>query len=73
MQFLDEYIIISIVRGLMPAIRAHTYLDPGSGSFILQLIVASLLGGLFVMRRYWSRITTFIQNLFNQEDDTDQE
>ena len=71
MQFLDEYLIDSIVRGLMPAIRAHTYLDPGSGSFILQLIVASLLGGLFLLRRYWNKIISFFRNLFTRDNNKD--
>ena len=68
--FYDNF-LFSMIWGLMPAARAHAYLDPGSGSFILQLIVASLLGIIFVMRRYWGKISMFIRNLFIKEDDTD--
>ena len=32
------------------------YLDPGSGSFILQLLVAGILGGLVALRMYWGKI-----------------
>jgi hypothetical protein len=32
------------------------YLDPGSGSFILQLLIAGLLGGLVALRMSWSKI-----------------
>jgi hypothetical protein len=32
------------------------YLDPGSGSFILQLLVAGILGGLVAIRMYWDKI-----------------
>lgn len=32
------------------------YLDPGSGSFILQLLVAGILGGLVALRMSWSKI-----------------
>jgi len=32
------------------------YLDPGSGSFILQLLVAGILGGLVALRMYWNKI-----------------
>jgi len=71
MNYLNDYHLLSMIRGLMPAVRAHAYLDPGSGSFILQLIVASLLGLLFVMRRYWGKISMFFRNFFNREDDTD--
>lgn len=44
---------VNLARGLAaPA----AYLDPGSGSFILQLLVASLLGGLVALRMSWSKI-----------------
>ena len=38
---------------------AHAYLDPGSGSYILQLILAGLLGAAVAVRIYWKRIKGF--------------
>ena len=35
------------------------YLDPGSGSFLLQLLIAGLLGLAVAVRAYWSRIKKF--------------
>ncbi len=32
------------------------YLDPGSGSFLLQIILASILGALFVAKSYWNKL-----------------
>jgi hypothetical protein len=32
------------------------YLDPGSGSYILQILLAGLLGGFFIVRANWKRI-----------------
>jgi len=32
------------------------YLDPGSGSFLLQLLLAALLGGAFAVKIYWKKI-----------------
>jgi hypothetical protein len=32
------------------------YLDPGSGSFIIQLLIAALLGASVAIRLYWTRI-----------------
>ena len=37
------------------------YLDPGSGSFILQLLVATLLGGAFLLKAYWQKIISFFR------------
>lgn len=44
------------------------YLDPGSGSFILQLLLASLLGGLFIVKTYWQKITRGVQKLFSRRE-----
>ena len=51
------------------------YLDPGSGSFILQLILATLLGGLLILRSYWSKVKDFLVGLFSRvksEDEQDE-
>ncbi len=34
------------------------YLDPGSGSFLIQLLLAVLLGAGVAVRMYWSKIRT---------------
>lgn len=43
---------------------AYAYLDPGSGSYIFQLLMAGLLGMLFVMKTFWGRIISFFKRLF---------
>ena len=45
------------------------YLDPGSGSYLLQLLIAGILGGLFVLRGYYGRIKSFIVGLFSTPED----
>lgn len=35
---------------------ARAYVDPGSGSFILQLAIASLMGALYALKSQWRRI-----------------
>ena len=42
------------------------YLDPGSGRFLLQLLLAGILGGLFVVKMSWSRIKGFFRRLFTR-------
>lgn len=51
-----------------PLESGNAYLDPGSGSFLLQILLAALLGGLFVLRSYWGKVKTFFANLFSKED-----
>ena len=58
---------------LFPA-NAYAYLDPGSGSYILQLALAALVGGLFAIRLFWGRIKSFFGERFsNQETDEQDE
>jgi len=37
------------------------YLDPGSGSFLIQLIIASALGAALIIRTSWGRIKSFFK------------
>jgi len=39
---------------------ARAYLDPGSGSFILQMILGAFLGGLFTIKVYSRKVKSFI-------------
>lgn len=42
-------------------LSTEAYLDPGSGSFILQILLATLLGLGFVLRGYWSKLISFFK------------
>jgi hypothetical protein len=35
------------------------YLDPGSGSYILQVIIAAVLGAGFFIKNFWVAIKAF--------------
>jgi hypothetical protein len=35
------------------------YLDPGSGSYLVQMIIAGILGVLFYFKNLWWRIKDF--------------
>jgi hypothetical protein len=43
------------------------YIDPGSGSFLVQALVASAAGIAVAVRRYWSEIKAF----FGRSSDSD--
>ena len=36
---------------------AYAYMDPGSGSMIIQILLATLLGSLFMLKAFWHRFT----------------
>ncbi|MBP7832393.1 MAG: hypothetical protein KA035_01340 [Candidatus Levybacteria bacterium] len=47
---------------------AHAYLDPGTGSYILQIAAAALFGSLFALKVWWRQITGFISGIFGRKD-----
>ena len=42
------------------------YLDPGSGSVLLQLLLAAILGAGVILRSQWSKI----KSLFGRKDES---
>jgi len=41
------------------------YIDPGSGSYLVQMIIAAVLAGLFYLKNIWSKIRNFFRNKKN--------
>lgn len=39
----------------------YGYIDPGTGTYIFQMVVAMLLGSLFAIKRFWTKITGFFK------------
>ncbi len=48
-QRVEKITAVTIV-GLVVAAPSYAYLDPGSGSFLTQVVVASIVGGLVAFR-----------------------
>jgi hypothetical protein len=49
------------------------YLDPGTGSLILQMLIAGIVGTMFTIKLYWYQFKAFIAKFFGlkkkSEDD----
>jgi Na+-translocating ferredoxin:NAD+ oxidoreductase RnfD subunit len=44
--------------------KSYAYIDPGTGSYMLQLIIGALLGIGFYIRSSWKKIFQLGKNLF---------
>lgn len=53
---------------LLSPTSAHAYLDPGTGSYVVQMIIAGLLGAAFAVKMYWLRIKRFVSGLFSKNE-----
>jgi hypothetical protein len=38
----------------------HAYIDPGSASYVFQLLVGGALGALFILRSYWNGLKAYV-------------
>lgn len=46
---------------------AYAYLDPGSGSMILQAILGFIAAALATVSYYWEKVKTFLSKLFRKK------
>lgn len=55
--------IFLVILGLTITNGAYAYLDPGTGSIILQGLIAGIVGFLFVIKLYWMKFKRFLIKL----------
>lgn len=60
-------LLVPICLAVALSPQAHAYIDPGTGSVILQALVAGVLGSLFVIKTYWAKLTGFFRNKDRRE------
>ncbi len=48
--------------------NALAYLDPGTGSIILQALLAAIVGSVITLKLYWLRVKSFIASLFSSNN-----
>ena len=59
-------LLISLTR------PAHGYIDPGSGSFFIQMLLGVLLGGAFMIKTFWGRIKESLSELIGSKEETNE-
>ena len=60
--FIAMFLLVSEIGGTL-----HAYLDPGTGSIGLQIILGGIVAVLATARLYWMRIKSFV--LRRREDE----
>ena len=49
-QFKTSGVVFSLPPLIFAAYNIHAYIDPGTGSLIIQILIASFVGGLFLIK-----------------------
>jgi len=58
-------ILLSVFLLPMVYQNVHAYIDPGTGTLIIQFLIAGAIGGFFLIKIFWGKVKTFLNNLFS--------
>jgi len=50
---------------------AQAYLDPGTGSYVMQLFIAGIVGSAFAVKTFWRNIKSFAGRLIGRKKSDD--
>ena len=60
----ESLLVLTVAVALgLGATPAHAYLDPGTGSYVFQMVAAALVSVGFLARAYWHRLRGFFARL----------
>jgi hypothetical protein len=53
-------LFVAVTTFVFPETSA-AYLDPGTGSFVFQILISGVVGGLYTIKTYWRNIKGFFK------------
>jgi hypothetical protein len=59
--------LVLAVAMLFPG-RVYGYIDPGTGSYIFQIVIAAFVAVSFAVKVYWNKIKKFVSGLFSRKN-----
>ena len=63
---MKEATIITLTLIFVLCFPAYAYLDPGTGSYFIQIIIATSLGAMYAIKQFWYKIKLFWTNLLSK-------
>lgn len=65
-------LVLALLVSLAVPAAAWAYIDPGTGSFIVQGIIAAVVGAGLAIKMFWRRIVSALTGKSPAEDDDDE-
>lgn len=62
-----EIVVFAGLLNLIFTYNAQAYIDPGTGSYMFQMFIATILGASFAVKTYWQKIIGFITKPFSKD------
>ncbi|MGE5342966.1 MAG: hypothetical protein ACM3SY_15940 [Candidatus Omnitrophota bacterium] len=59
-------IYVSLIVFLFVTTWSFGYIDPGTGSYVIQVVLGVLVGASLGIKIFWTKIKTSIQSLFSK-------
>lgn len=56
--------MLAVLVVLCFPLAIHAYIDPGTGSYVFQIIIAAFVAVSFMVKVYWHKIKAFFRRLF---------
>ena len=64
-------LILAVILLFWSIRKAHAYIDPGTGSYIIQVMIGGLLGAAFALKVYWKKVKAYFISLFSKRTKSD--
>ena len=58
-----------LITALSWATDAHAYIDLGTGSMIIQSLIAGIVGVFFIIKTYWHKFKSIKKNYLGKNND----
>jgi membrane protein implicated in regulation of membrane protease activity len=65
--------ILAVMFLLVPIGSAFAYIDPGTGSMIVQVVIAALVGSAAFIGAFWKKLFRRRRDRDDEQDDTGNE
>lgn len=66
-----DVIIGTVILLLWSSRGVEAYIDPGTGSYIIQVIIGGVLGAAFALKVYWKKVKFYFSNLLSKQTKND--
>lgn len=62
-------VLLSFVLMTALSRQAYGYIDPGTGSYIIQVLLAGFVGSMFLLKIFWKSVKLFFVKLLSSKKD----
>ena len=67
------FVFLSVFHALALQDEAYAYIDPGSGSYFLQIFLAGILAVLFSIKAFWRKVKALFLAIISRSKKNDRE